>query len=132
MVITPDGHTLIVAESMGPALRAHDLGPDGSLGSPRPWAELSDVVPDGICLDAEGAVWIASPVGSEVVRVLAGGRVTDRVAVSNHAFACMLGGPERRTMFALTADNSNPAYCRAHASGRIETFPVDVPGAGLP
>lgn len=132
MVLSPDGGTLIVGESMGPALRAYDVAADGSLSNGRTWAQLTDAVPDGICLDAEGAVWIASPIAPEVVRVLAGGRVAQRVAVSNHAFACMLGGPDHRTMFVLTADNSMPDYCRAHASGRIETFPVEVPGAGRP
>lgn len=132
MVLAPDGRTLIVAESMGPALRAYDVAGDGSLSNGRAWAPLTDVVPDGICLDAEGAVWVASPVGSEVVRVLPGGRITARVGVSNHAFACMLGGAERRTLFALTADDSNPEYCRTHASGALEAIEVDVPGAGLP
>ena len=132
MVLTPDGGTLIVAESMGPALRAYDVAADGSLTRGRPWAELSDAVPDGICLDAEGAVWLASPITSELVRVREGGAIAARVPVSNHAFACMLGGPDRRTMFALTADGSYPEYCRAQTSGRIETFPVEVPGAGLP
>ena len=132
MVLTPDGRTLIVAESMGPAVRAYDVAADGSLSNGRTWAELSDVVPDGICLDAEGAIWVANAIATEVVRVLSGGTVTQRVAVSNHAFACMLGGPDRRTMFVLTADNSNPEYCRTRATGKIETFVVDVPGAGLP
>lgn len=132
MVILPDGGTLIAAESPGPALRAYDVAPDGSLLNPRTWAELTDVVPDGICLDASGAIWVASPVGGEVVRVTAGGKITERVAVSNHAFACMLGGPDRRTMFVLTADNSNPQYCRSRATGRIEVFAADVAGAGLP
>ncbi len=132
MVLVPDGGTLIAAESLGPALRAYDVAPDGSLRNPCTWAELTDVVPDGICLDATGAVWIASPVGSEVVRVSAGGKITNRVAVSNHAFACMLGGSDRRTMFVLTADNSNPEYCRSHASGRIEVFSIEAGGAGLP
>ena len=132
MVLTPDGRTLIVAESMGPAVRAYDVAADGSLSNGRTWAELSDVVPDGICRDAEGAIWVANAIATEVVRVLSGGTVTQRVAVSNHAFACMLGGPDRRTMFVLTADNSNPEYCRTGATGKIETFVVDVPGAGLP
>jgi sugar lactone lactonase YvrE len=132
MVLVPDGRTLIVAESMGPALRAYDVAGDGSLANGRTWAALTDVVPDGICLDAEGAVWIASPVGSEVVRVLPGGRIALRVSVSNHAFACMLGGADRRTLFVLTADSSNPEYCRTHASGALEAIEVDVPGAGLP
>jgi sugar lactone lactonase YvrE len=132
MVITPDGRTLIAAESMGPALRAYDVAQDGTLLNGRSWAELSDAVPDGICLDAEGAVWIANVIGREVVRVAAGGTITQRVAVSNHTFACMLGGADRRTMFVLTADNSNPEYCRAQATGRIEMFAVEIPGAGLP
>jgi sugar lactone lactonase YvrE len=132
MVLTPDGRTLIVAETMGPALRAYDVAPDGTLSGGRTWAELTDVVPDGICLDAAGAVWAASPIATEVVRIEAGGRITDRVTVSNHAFACMLGGIDRRTMFVLTADNSVPEYCREHASGRVETFTVAVPGAGRP
>lgn len=132
MVLTPDGGTLIAAESLGPALRAYDVAADGSLAGGRTWAELSDVVPDGICFDAAGAVWAASPVGTEVVRVVAGGAITARVTASNRPFACMLGGPDRRTMFVLTADNSNPEYCRAHTSGRVEQFAVDVPGAGRP
>jgi sugar lactone lactonase YvrE len=132
MVITPDGRTLVVGESMGPALQAYEIRPDGSLAGPRLWAELSDVVPDGICLDAEGAIWVASPIAPEVVHVAEGGRIIRRVALSNRAFACMLGGEDRRTLFALTADNSNPEYCREHATGRIEVFAVDVPGAGLP
>jgi sugar lactone lactonase YvrE len=132
MVLTPGGRTLIAAESMGPALRVYDVATDGSLSNGRIWAELSDVVPDGICLDAEGAVWAANAIGNEVVRVAAGGAITQRVAVSNHAFACMLGGPGRRTLFVLTADNANPEYCRMHATGRIETLAVDVAGAGLP
>jgi sugar lactone lactonase YvrE len=132
MVLTPDGRTLLVAETMAPALRAFDVAPDGSLANGRTWAALTDVVPDGICRDAEGAVWAASPIASEVVRIAEGGRILERVAVSNHAFACMLGGFDRRMLHVLTADNSNPAYCRAHASGRVETIAVDVPGAGRP
>lgn len=132
MVLSPDGGTMIVAETMAPALRAYDVAADGTLSNPRTWAEFTDVVPDGICLDAEGAVWVASPIAEEVVRVLPGGRIAERVVVSNHAFACMLGGTDRRTMFVLTADNANPEYCRAHASGKVEAFDVDVPGAGRP
>jgi sugar lactone lactonase YvrE len=128
MVLTPDGRTLIVGESMGPALRAYDVAPDGALSNGRTWAALTDAVPDGICLDAEGAVWVASPIAPEVVRVREGGAIDRRVAVSNHAFACMLGGADRRTLFVLTADNSMPE----HSSGRIETIAVDVPGAGRP
>ena len=132
MVLTPDGRTLVVAESLGLALRAYDVADDGTLHGGRTWAELPGIVPDGICLDAAGHVWVASPLTKEVVRVREGGAVTARVGVSNHAFACMLGGSDRRTMFVLTADDSVAATCRARTSGRVEVFAVDVPGAGRP
>ena len=86
-------------------------------------------LPDGICLDAEGAVWVASPVGGTVLRLLEGGEVTHRVEVEHEAFACMLGGPERRTLFICTAASSEPNQT-AVRRGRIEW--VEVPGAGLP
>jgi sugar lactone lactonase YvrE len=132
MVITPDGRTLIAAESIGMALRAYDVAADGTLRGGRSWAELPGIVPDGICLDAEGAVWVASPLTKEIVRVREGGAIANRVAVSNHAFACMLGGEDRRTMFVLTAADSVPESCRARATGRVETCRVEVPGAGHP
>jgi sugar lactone lactonase YvrE len=132
MVITPDGGTLIAAESLGTALRAYEVAPGGTLHRGRTWAELPGIVPDGICLDGEGAVWVASPLTKEVIRVREGGAIVERVAVSNHAFACMLGEADRRTMFVLTAADSVPETCRAHTSGRVEVFRVDVPGAGWP
>lgn len=131
-VITPDGRTLIVGESFAARLTAFDIQPDGSLANRRVWAELAHGTPDGICLDAEGAVWYASPVSAECVRVAAGGAVLERVPVATQAFACMLGGPERRTLFICTAADSHPERCRAARSGRIETCTVEVPGAGLP
>jgi sugar lactone lactonase YvrE len=131
-VISPDGRTLIVGESYGARLTAFDIEQDGSLSNRRVWAQLEGAVPDGICLDAEGAIWVASPLGNEVLRVEAGGRVTHRVAVSNLAIACMLGGPERRQLLVCTAPTVNPEQCRAQRAGRIELAEVDVPGAGLP
>ena len=130
-VITPDGGTLIVGESFGARLTAFDIAPDGTLSNRRIWAQLEKAVPDGICLDAEGGIWLASPVSAEVLRVREGGVVTDRVAVQTQAFACMLGGPERRTLFICTAGDSDPAKTGAR-SGRIESVEVEVPGAGLP
>jgi sugar lactone lactonase YvrE len=131
--ITPDGSILIVAESFGSCLTAFDIGPDGSLSGRRVWANLgSDVHPDGICLDAEGAVWLANPDRNEVIRVREGGEVTRHVKTSTMAFACMLGGPDRRTLFILTAETFDPDEARVKASGRVETVRVDVPGAGLP
>jgi len=135
-VITPDGRTLIVAETANSDLIAFDIDSDGSLSGRRVWAKLesleSNVFPDGICLDAEGAVWLANAAGTEVIRVLEGGEVTHRVKTSNLAFACMLGGPDGRTLFICTAETFDPDEARAKASGRIETVKVDVPGAGLP
>jgi sugar lactone lactonase YvrE len=131
-VITPDGGTLIVGESGAGQLTAFPIAPDGSLGERRVWASLDKVVPDGICLDAEGAIWVASPVGTEVLRVREGGAVVDRVQVSTIPFACMLGGPDRRTLFVATAETHQPEETKARRSGRIEVATVDVPGAGLP
>ncbi len=131
-VITPDGKTLIVGESTGACLTAFDIDADGSLRNRRAWAEIAPAIPDGIALDAEGAIWVASPVTDEVIRVTEGGKVTERIKTANHAYACMLGGPGRRTLFVLTAEDSDPDKCRAKATGRIETTPVEVPGAGLP
>jgi sugar lactone lactonase YvrE len=132
MVITPDGKTLIVGESFAARLTAFDIQPDGSLANRRVWAPLEHGTPDGICLDAEGAVWYASPVSNECVRVAEGGRVLDRVPLSMQAFACMLGGPDRRTLFISTAPDSHPERCAAARAARIETLQVAVPGAGLP
>lgn len=131
-VITPDGKTLIVGESFAARLTAFDVAEDGSLSNRRVWAKLENAVPDGICLDAEGAIWVASPVSAEVLRVHEGGRVSERVPVSTQAFACMLGGPDRRTLFLCTAEESHPERSRAKRTGRIESVRVDVPGAGLP
>jgi sugar lactone lactonase YvrE len=130
-VITPDGRTLIVGESFAARLTAFDIAEDGSLSGRREWARLEKAVPDGICLDAEGAIWVASPVSGAVIRVREGGEVLDRVEVEHEAFACMLGGPARTTLYICTAASSDPAETDAR-TGRIETVEVDVPGAGLP
>lgn len=131
-VITPDGATLIVGETYGARLTAFDIDEDGSLSGRRVWAQLEGAVPDGICLDAEGAIWVASPLGNEVLRVEEGGRVTHRVTVSSLAIACMLGGPERRHLLVCSAPSVRPDECRTQRAGRIEVARVDVPGAGLP
>jgi hypothetical protein len=88
--------------------------------------------PDGICLDAEGAIWVASPRTSEVIRVQEGGEVTRRIKLSTEAFAYMLGGPDRKTLFIMTATTFNPEEAQKKKSGKIEIIEVDVPGAGLP
>ncbi len=133
-VITPDGATLVVGESFGGALTAFDVSADGSLSGRREWARVRGAVPDGICLDAEGAIWMASPVNNRVLRVAEGGEVLDEIHTSEERqpFACMLGGDDRRTLFVCTALESDPESCRRHRAGRIEMCRVDVPGAGLP
>lgn len=132
MVITPDGKTLIVGETFGACLTAFDIAEDGTLSNRREWANIAPSVPDGICLDAEGAVWVASPTTQDVIRVKEGGEVTDRLKVSTNAFACMLGGEDGKTLFALTAEESDPAKMAGRRTGKIEIAQVSVPHAGLP
>ena len=129
--LTPDGKTLIIGETFGACLTAFDVAPDGALSNRRLWAQLQAAVPDGICLDAEGCVWVASPVGHKVLRVREGGEVTQQIDIETEAFACMLGGPERKTLFICTAATSDPNQ-RDQRTSRIETVEVGVPGAGLP
>jgi len=131
-VITPDGKTLIVGESFGARLTAFDIALDGSLSNRREWANITPFVPDGICLDAEGAIWVSAATGSTVIRVKQGGEITEKITVETDTFACMLGGLNRKTLFVLTAESSDPEQCRKKPSGRIEITEVDVPGAGLP
>lgn len=130
-VITPDGRTLIVGETMAGRLTAFDVGPDGTLSNRRVWAQLENALPDGICLDAEGAIWVASPFSKAFLRVREGGAIADRIDVENNAYACMLGGADRRTLFLCTAGHHDPARTVTN-HGRIEAVEVDVPGAGLP
>jgi sugar lactone lactonase YvrE len=133
-VITPDGATLLVGESMAARIRAFDRNPDdGSLSNPRVWATFDGATPDGICLDAEGAIWAASPFTGDVIRICEGGTVLETVKTSHPgAFACMLGGVDRRTLFVCTAPDHIPEQVKAAHQGRIEVLEVDVPGAGLP
>ena len=142
-VITPDGKTLIVGESYAARLTAFDIAPDGSLGNRRVWARLGRTddplserplppVPDGIGLDAEGAIWVAAPTTREVLRVVEGGAITDRIPVSTTAYACMLGGPSGRTLFVCTAAEHDPSRTNETRAGRIECCEVTVPHAGMP
>ena len=131
-VITPDGATLVIGESYAGCLTAFDVARDGALSNRRTWAQLQGAVPDGICLDAEGAIWSACPLTGRVLRVREGGEVTDVVTVDRRgAYACMLGGADRTTLYICTADASNPAET-GPMRGAIEACEVGVPGAGLP
>src|SRR5262245_50729178 len=139
MVITPDNRTLIISESFARRLTAFDIDADGGLSNRRVFAE--DLGPDGICLDAEGAVW-ASAGGFSVVRVAEGGEVLQRVELAEHRapFALMLGGPDRQTLFIMTAewrpDDGITANLKrlveGPRTGEILTLPVSVPGVGRP
>ena len=131
-VITPDGHTMIVAESFADRLTAYDIGDDGSLSNRRLWADLGGRKPDGICLDADGAIWVANPVINECFRVAEGGDILDVIETDNRCFACMLGGPDRRTLFMLTSRYSLAIEAAVHRTGNVLIADVDVPGAGLP
>jgi sugar lactone lactonase YvrE len=131
-VITPDGRTLIVAETLAHRLTAFDVDAGGALSNRRVFAQLDGCFPDGICLDAEGAVWVADARSPRVLRVLDGGRIARTVPTGDRpAFACMLGGDDRQTLFVCTCTASGPAMANKR-DGRIEAVKVDVPGAGWP
>ena len=131
-VISADGRRLIVGESFAARLTAFDIAADGSLENRRSWARLEGAVPDGICLDAAGGIWVASPISAEVLRVQEGGEISDRIPLNDNAFACMLGGSDGRSLFILTAPSSHPKHCAQERRGRIETVRVVYPHAGLP
>lgn len=131
-VITPDGMTFIVAETFAHRLTAFTISEEGQLHTPRLWADLGEATPDGICLDAEGAVWVASPGTHEIIRVKEGGTILTRIYPLGTPYACMLGAPDRKTLFILTAETDDPEQAEKTRSGRIETVPVDIPGTGLP
>ena len=131
-VITPDGKTLIVAESLAGRLTAFDVGADGSLINRRVWASMAPRAPDGIALDASGAIWVANPAASECVRIAEGGEVLDVVTTSRNCYACTLGGEDGKTLFMPTATSFFSRESAQARKGRIEIATVDVPHAGLP
>jgi len=132
-VITPDNKTLIVAESYAYRLVSFDIANDGSLSNYSVWADLGkEVIPDGICLDAEGAVWVTNSNGNDVIRVRKGGEIVERIVLSLRAYSCILGGPDRRDLYLTTAAPGMFADLQSKHSGRIEVIEVTVPGAGLP
>jgi sugar lactone lactonase YvrE len=134
MVITPDGRTLIVGETMGHRLTAFDVKADGSLAHRRIYAQLpEDVSPDGIALDAEGAVWLANPEGKYgALRVREGGEIVEGIELDTECYAVMLGGPERRSLFICGSDSHDPAQIAKAPSATLRVVEVEVPGAGVP
>jgi len=125
-VITDDGSTLIVGESMGARYTAFTITSDRGLTDRRVWAEVPGMAPDGCTIDAEGAIWFADALGRQVVRVREGGEVTDRVRTPDNVYACMLGGAEGRTLFALTAADSHPDVVAGTATGALWQMQVAV------
>ena len=131
-VITPDGRTLILGETLAGVLTAFDIQPNGDLANRRVWAQTGTRVPDGICLDADGAIWIANPIAPECVRIAEGGEVLEVIETGEPCFACMLGGDDGRTLFMLTAASSDAHQAAASQSGQILIAAVDSPHAGRP
>lgn len=131
-VITPDGKTLIVGETLGGCLTAFDIGKDGELSNRRLWASIRPRVPDGIALDANGAIWIANPIAPECALIEKGGAVLEVIDTAMPCYACMLGGDDGRTLFMLTAPSSVAHEAAEAPKGKILIATVDSPCAGLP
>ncbi|MGV0716636.1 SMP-30/gluconolactonase/LRE family protein [Mycolicibacterium sp. XJ662] len=133
MALTPDRATLIVAESVGRRFTAFTVAPDGSLSDRRIFADGLDGPPDGICLDADGGVWAAMTLAHQFERITEGGNVSDRIDIGDRAaIACMLGGPQRRTLFLVSAADAYPKRLAGTKHSRVDTTTVEIPGAGLP
>ena len=135
MAVTPDNATLIIAESHANCLTAFDIAADGSLANRRLWADLGDGAPDGICIDAEGAVWYADVPHKHCVRVHEGSEVAQTIQLDRGGFACMLGGTEQRTLFMIATEwrGMDQVMEVAQArTGQVLTVEVDVPHIGWP
>lgn len=133
MAVTPDNATLIVAESYANKLTAFDIAADGSLANRRVWADLGDGVPDGICVDAEGAVWYADVPNKRCVRVRDGGEVLQTVELDRGCFACMLGGGDGKTLFLVVREwRGFESAADGSRTGQVLTVAAPAPGAGWP
>ena len=133
MAVTPDNATLIVAESYGKKLTAFDIGADGTLSNRRVWAELGSGAPDGICIDADGAVWYADVPNKCCVRVREGGEVLQTVQLDRGGFACMLGGAEGRTLFIVAREwRGIVSATEPTRTGQVLSMNVPSPHAGWP
>jgi sugar lactone lactonase YvrE len=133
MAVTPDDSTLIVAESYGKRLTAFEIEADGSLSSGRVWADLGDGVPDGICMDEDGAVWYADVPNRGCVRVREGGEVLERIELDRGCFACMLGGPEGRTLFMVAQEWSGAGgIAEGERTGQVLMTEAPASHAGRP
>lgn len=132
-VITEDGNTLIIAESLANKLTAFDISADGTLSNRRVFAEVEGHVPDGIALDNEGCIWAASPYTQSVIRIAEGGAIVDVVNIANGSpYACALGGEGRKTLYICVAPDHDPEVTLKKREGRIDCARVGIAGAGLP
>jgi sugar lactone lactonase YvrE len=134
MAVTPDDSTLIVAESYANELTAFDIAEDGGLSNRRVWADLGDGVPDGLCFDAEGAVWYADVPNKRCVRVREGGEVLQTIDLDRGCFACMLGGPDGKTLFLVAQEwrGMESAADEEERTGQILTAPAPAANDGWP
>jgi len=135
MTVTADNSTLVLAESYGKRLTAFDIETDGTLSNRRVWAELGDGVPDGLCIDAEGAVWYADVPNQRCVRVSEGGEVLGTVPLDRGCFACMLGGPLGTTLFIVAnywAGTTAAALSEPTRTGQVVAVEAPAPAAGWP
>jgi sugar lactone lactonase YvrE len=135
MAVTPDNRTLIVAESYAEGLTAYDIADDGTLSGRRVWAATPGDHPDGICLDADGVVWYADVGNGQCVRVGEGGEVLATVTLDRGGFACMLGGPDGRTLFVAAADwrgFDKVDEAIADRTGQVLVADAPAPHAGWP
>ena len=132
MVISPDDSTLIVGETLGGRLTALDIGADGALSNRREWAPTWPRIPDGICLDASSAIWIANPLAPECALIAPGGEVLDVIETGLPCYACMLGGPQGKHLFMLVAPSSDADTAAKAPLGKVLVAEVAVSGAGRP
>ncbi len=132
-VVTPDGKTLVVAESWGKRLTAFNIEDDGSLSGQRVFADLGDYTPDGITLDEDGGIWLAAFANDCFVRVKDGGEITDVIDLpGRRAVACTLGGDDMKTLYCMTFDGKMSDIGKGKKASRVETIRVEIPGAGSP
>jgi sugar lactone lactonase YvrE len=133
MAVTSDNSTLIVADSYGRELVAFDIEADGDLSNRRIWADLGDGAPDGICIDADGAVWYADVPNRRCVRVREGGEVLQAIELDRGGFACMLGGDDRRTLFIVAREwRGVESTADSERSGQLLMADAPAPHAGWP
>ncbi len=132
MAVTPDNSTLILAESYGRRLTAFDIAADGGLSHRRTWADLGDGCPDGVCLDADGAVWYADVPNKRCVRVRQGGEALRSIDLDRGGFACMLGGADKTTLFIPAAEWRGPENMLGARTGQVLTAKAPAPGVGWP